>query len=86
MYISTRYNVYFELASWDVSIQIRVRLKGFFSFRPKPKLAETAIFLFGWNRYRNWKNIFVSTDTKTDTETTEYNEMYTHTIVIYQNK
>ena len=82
MYISTRYNVYFELASWDVSIQIRVRLKGFFSFRPKPKLAETAIFLFGRNRYINRKIIFVSAETDTKTETSEYIEMCTHAIII----
>ena len=67
-------------------IENSVRPKDFFSFRPKPKLAETAIFLFGRNRYRNWKNIFVSTETDTETETTEYIEMCTHTIIIYQNK
>ena len=35
------------------------RPKGFFSFRPKPKLAEKAIFLFGRNRYRNRKKLSV---------------------------
>ena len=46
-----------------------VRPKGFFLFRPKPKLAETAIFLFGRNRYRNRKEFFVSAETDTETET-----------------
>ena len=48
------------------------RPKGFFSFRPKPKLAETAIFLFDRNRYINRKNIFVSAETDTKTETTVF--------------
>ena len=47
----------------------RVRPKGFFLFRPKPKLAETAIFLFGQNRYWNRKEFFVSAETDTETET-----------------
>ena len=47
-----------------------VRPKGFFSFRPKPKIAETAIFLFGRNRYRNRKKVSLSAETDTETETT----------------
>ena len=39
-----------------------VRPKGFFSFRPKLKLAEIAIFLFGRNRYR--KKVSVSAETE----------------------
>ena len=46
-----------------------VRPKGFFLFRLKPKLAETAIFLFGRNRYWNRKEFFVSAETDTETET-----------------
>ena len=42
----------------------RVRPKGFFLFRPKPKLAEIAIFLFGRNRYRNRKKNSVSAETE----------------------
>ena len=49
---------------------ISVRPKGFFSFRPKPKIAETAIFLFGRNRYRNRKKVSLSAETDTETETT----------------
>ena len=60
----------------------RVRPKGFFSFRPKPKLAETAIFLFGRNRYINQKNIFVSAETDTETETSEYIGMCNHAVII----
>ena len=41
-----------------------VRPKGFFSFRPKPKLAEIAIFLFGRNRYRNRKKTSISAETE----------------------
>ena len=44
--------------------------KAFFSFQPKPKLAETAIFLFGWNIYKTEKEVFVSAKTDTETETT----------------
>ena len=44
------------------------RPKGFFSFRPKPKLAEKAIFLFGRNRIRNRKKLSVSAETENRTE------------------
>ena len=36
-------------------------------FRPKPKLAEKAIFLFGQNQYRNWKKLSVSAETEKST-------------------
>ena len=49
---------------------LSARPKGFFSFRLKPKLAETAIFLFGRNRYRNRKKVSLSAETDTETETT----------------
>ena len=45
-----------------------VRPKGFFLFRPKPKLAEIVIFYFGRNRYRNQKIGFVLAETDTETE------------------
>ena len=45
-----------------------VRPKDFFSFRPKLKLAEKAISVFGRNRYRNRKKLSVSAETDTETE------------------
>ena len=49
---------------------LSARPKGFFSFRLKPKLAETAIFLFGRNRYQNQKIISVLAGPKAETEMT----------------
>ena len=46
------------------------RPKCFFLFRPKPKPAETAIFLSGRNRYRNRKYFSVSAETEAENETT----------------
>ena len=47
-----------------ILVLFRVRPKGFFLFRPKPKLTEIAIFLFGRNRYRNRKYFSVSAETE----------------------
>ena len=44
--------------------------KAFFHFGRNQKLAETAIFLFGRNRYRNRKKVSLSAETDTETETT----------------
>ena len=52
-----------------VYTSVSVRPKGVFLFRPKPKLAERAIFLSGRNRYWNRKEFFVSAETDTETET-----------------
>ena len=42
--------------------------KAFFLFWPKPKLAKTAIFLFGRNR----KDFSILAETDTETETAEF--------------
>ena len=59
---------FFKGRSIKIIVGSRVRPKGFFLFRPKPKLTETAIFHFGRNRYRNRKYISVSAETDTETE------------------
>ena len=62
--------VYQKIHWYKYATEVSVRPKGFFSFRPKPKIAETAIFLFGRNRYRNRKKVSLSAETDTETETT----------------
>ena len=39
------------------------RPKGFFLFRPKPKWAEIAMFLFRRNRYQKWFSVLAETET-----------------------
>ena len=39
-----------------------------FSFWPKPKIAENAVFLFGRNQYRNQKQLSYLAENDTETE------------------
>ena len=48
---------------------VSVQPKWIFSFRPKPKFTETAIFLLGRNRKETENIIFISAETDTETET-----------------